>query len=182
MRVRRTAAVVIGMGLLVPITTSCTQDDSPVPTPSAETGVLQSVGDPSHVCVPVGSDSLAVIGLDLLKNVGSAPVSVTDVSLVDGTGLEVVGASLAPDSDTTAFRGVATGGELSHVENPVGQIAPGERVTLQVTLRLIGNEGDAAALRVHYTSTAPTQSAVADTSMGITLLPEGAICNEPDLN
>lgn len=166
--------MVAGASVLLPATTGCTQDH----VPGAGGGPLRSVSDPASVCVPVGSDSLAVIGLDFVKNVGSGTVTVNSVSPVDGAGIEVAGASLVPDSDTAGFRGAASSGQQGHIDNPVGQIAPGERVAVQATLRLTAaQKGTAHALRLSYVSGSGGATATVDTQMTITLLPAGAVCD-----
>lgn len=141
---------------------------------------MQSVSEPASVCVPVGQDSLAVVGLDFVKNVGSGPVTVNSVSPVGGKSFEVVGASLVPDSDTAGFRGAASGGQQGHIDTPVGTIRPGERVAVQVTLRLTGQKGTAERLRLSYSAGSPGTPATVDTQMDITLLPEGAVCHMSD--
>lgn len=166
--------MVAGASLLLPATAGCTQSHGP----ALGAGQLRSVSDPASVCVPVGSDSLAVIGLDFIKNVGSGTVTVNSVSAVNGAGIEVEGASLVPDSDPAGFRGAASSGQQGHISNPVGQIAAGERVAVQATLRLTAaQKGTAHALRLSYTSGSGGATATADTQMTITLLPAGAMCD-----
>lgn len=126
------------------------------------------------MCVPVGSDNLAVIGLDALMNGGKSPATVTAIALVDPAGIELVGGTLVLQEGDDAVTGAWTGGEEGRIDETYAPVAVDEQRTLQVTLRMAGDEASAKALRVSYE--AGGAKGTVETKTAIRLVRAGEVC------
>lgn len=143
--------------------------------PSAGDLVVQ--GDPASVCTPVGGDSGAVIALDTVKNTGSEALTIDRVTPVGGAGIEVLGATIVPDSDPSAFRGVTVAASEGQTGYRDATLAPGAGGIVKVTLRLTGGHGDADALRIEYHADGSHRTLAVDTVITIRLIPTGSSCS-----
>lgn len=146
---------------------------------AASSDALSSPGSDATVCVPVGSDNLAVIGLDALVNDGEEPATVTGIELVDADGIELVGGTLVLNEGDDAVTGAWTGGEEGRVDQTYAPVAPEEQVTVQVTVRMMAKaEASAEALRVSYESGG--DQGTVETKTSILLAPAGAVCRREE--
>lgn len=113
---------------------------------------LITPGVPAAVCVPVGADGMAVVGLDSVVNESSARVEVTSIELEGAAGIDLIGAALVR-GETEGFLGVASGAADGRIDDRHVPLEPGADATVQVTLRKTAvGDGTATALRVLFES------------------------------
>lgn len=113
---------------------------------------LMTPGVPAAVCLPVGADGLAVVGLDSIVNGSSAQAEVTRVELEGAVGIELVGAALVR-GESDGFLGVASGAADGRIDEKHAPLEAGDDATVQVTLRkTTDGDGTAQALRVQFQS------------------------------
>ena len=109
-------------------------------------------GDPAAVCVPVGADGMAVVGLDTIVNESSVQAVVTSVELDGAEGIDLIGAALVR-GESDGFLGVASGAADGRIDEGHAPLEPGADATVQVTLRKTADgDGTAMALRVLFES------------------------------
>lgn len=76
-------------------------------------GPLDSGGLGDKLCMAVGANESVTIGNMRLRNSGSAPITITDVSVIDADGVEDDGAFLVPD-DGRPIAGTKSGWEFGN--------------------------------------------------------------------
>ena len=116
--------------------------------------------NPGTICVPRGTEEPKTFGAADVRNVDDAPVTLSEVVLADGEGLEVVGARVLPASDQSQLvadgwppRGPGLAQEWSTGRDAAGAVLqPGDELTLWVGVRAPSGDGTAEALRIRYRS------------------------------
>ncbi len=128
----------------------------------------------ADLCTPAQRGDAVLIAHNPLANEGSEEAVLRDVTLVDGTNLEVMAFDVLAHGED-GFRGV---GPLVPLSDAVPEIAVDEEVMVRVAVKLVdpSTPGEAAAFDVEYSDPDDHRSELVRTTVTMRVLPQGQTC------
>lgn len=138
---------------------------------SSPTGLV-ATGDPGAVCVPASADGEATVGLDTLQSNSGGPVEVISASLVDPSGLTLVGWSLVEPGSERAK--VDIGYDAPTADDRATVVPTGAGMVLVLGLHFDEAPGTAKGVTVSFTEDG--HKGTTRTVNGLKMVPAGQVC------